>query len=203
VITATQMLRSMVENPRPTRAEAADVANAVLDGTDGLMLSDETAMGNYPVEAVRVLDRIAGEVEKHQETGSFVDEAAPDSTSTTESAVGRAACTMAEELHAQAIVAATSSGSTARLISRFRPRRPVLGLTPNPRTVRQLTLSWGVIPVLVEPFTETDEIFDLAGSWAREHGFAQPGQCLVVTAGVPVGQPGTTNLLKIIEIENT
>jgi pyruvate kinase len=201
VITATQMLRSMIESPRPTRAEAADVANAVLDGTDGLMLSDETAVGNYPVEAVNVLDRIAGNVEKHQEKGSFVDEAASDTTSTTESAVGRAACTMAEELHASAIVAATSSGSTARLISRFRPRRPVLGLTPSPRTERQLTLSWGVIPALVEPFTETDAIFDLAGSWAREHGFARPGQRLVVTAGVPVGQPGMTNLLKVIEIE--
>ena len=111
-------------------------------------------------------------------------------------------CTMAEELHAQAIVAATSSGSTARLISRFCPRRPVLGLTPNPRTERQLTLSWGVIFALVNPFTETDDIFDLAGSWAQEHGFARPGQRLVVTAGVPVGQPGMTNLLKITEIEN-
>ena len=111
-------------------------------------------------------------------------------------------CTMAEELHAQAIVAATSSGSTARLISRFRPRRPVLGLTTNPRTERQLTLSWGVIPALVEPFTESEKIFDLAGSWAQEHGFARPGQRLVVTAGVPVGQPGVTNLLKITEIKN-
>ncbi len=202
VITATQMLRSMIESPRPTRAEAADVANAVLDGTDGLMLSDETAVGIYPVEAVHVLDRIAGEVEKHQEKGFFVDEATSDALPATASAIGRAACSMAEELHAQAIVAATSSGSTARLISRFRPKHPVLGLTPNPRTERQLTLSWGVIPALVEPFAETEKIFDLAGSWAVKHGFVRAGQRLVVTAGVPVGQPGMTNLLKIIEIEN-
>jgi pyruvate kinase len=202
VITATQMLRSMIESPRPTRAEAADVANAVLDGTDALMLSDETAVGDHPIEAVNVLDRIAREVERHANMESFVNEAASNATSATASAIGRAACTMAEELHAQVIVAATSSGSTARLISRFRPRRPVLGLTPNPPTERQLTLSWGVIPALVEPFTETEKIFDLAGSWAQEHGFARPGQRLVVTAGVPVGQPGMTNLLKIIEIEN-
>jgi pyruvate kinase len=201
VITATQMLRSMMDSPRPTRAEAADVANAVLDGTDALMLSDETAMGAYPVEAVRVLDRIAGEVERHSEVRSFADEATSDALPATASAIGRAACTMAEELHAQAIVAATSSGSTARLVARFRPRRPVLALTPNPRTERQLTLSWGVIPALVEPFTETEKIFDLAGSWALEHGFARPGQRLVVTAGVPVGQPGMTNLLKVMEIE--
>ncbi len=201
VITATQMLRSMMESPRPTRAEVADVANAVLDGTDALMLSDETAVGDYPVEAVRVLDRIAGEVEKHLEKGSFVDEAASDALPATASAIGHAAYAMAEELHAQAIVAATSSGSTARLISRSRPRRPVLGLTPNPRTERQLTLSWGVIPALVEPFTETEKIFGLAGSWAQEHGFARSGQRLVVTAGVPVAQPGMTNLLKVIEIE--
>ncbi len=202
VITATQMLRSMIESPRPTRAEVADVANAILDGTDALMLSDETAVGDYPVEAVHVLDRIAGEVEKHQEKGSFVVETIFDALPATASAMSRAACSMAEELHAQAIVAATSSGSTARLISRFRPRRPVLGLTPNPRTERQLTLSWGVTPALVEPFTETEKIFDLAGSWAQEHGYARPGQRLVVTAGVPVGRPGMTNLLKIIEIEN-
>ena len=130
-----------------------------------------------------------------------MDEAASDALHAIASAVGRAACTMAEELHAQAIVAATSSGSTARLISRFRPRRPVLGLTPNPQTERQLTLSWGVIPALVEPFTETEKIFNLAGSWARERGFARSGQRLVVTAGVPVAQPGMTNLLKVIEIE--
>jgi pyruvate kinase len=201
VITATQMLRSMINSPRPTRAEAADVANAVLDGTDALMLSDETAVGDYPIEAVNVLDRIACQVERHLGEGPFMDEIISDDLPAAASVIGRAACSMSEELHAQAIVAGTSSGSTARLISRFRPRRPVLGLTPNPRTERQLTLSWGVIPVLVDPFTETDAIFELAGSWGVEHGFVRPGQCLVVTAGVPVGQPGTTNLIKIIEIE--
>jgi pyruvate kinase len=202
VITATQMLRSMISSPRPTRAEVADVANAILDGTDALMLSEETATGAYPVGAVNVLDRIAREVERHSEARSFVDEAISDAMPSTESAIGRAACSMAEEVHAQAIVAATSSGNTARLISRFRPRRPVFGLTPHVQTERQLTLSWGVIPALVDPFTETDAIFDLAESWASKHGFVQAGQRLVVTAGVPIGQPGMTNLLKMIEIEN-
>jgi pyruvate kinase len=201
VITATQMLRSMISSPRPTRAEVADVANAILDGTDALMLSEETATGAYPVGAVNVLDRIAREVERHSEARSFVDEAISDGMPATESAIGRAACSMAEEVHAQAIVAGTSSGSTARLISRFRPRRPVLGLTPYVQTERQLTLSWGVIPALVDTFRETDEMFELAGSWALKHGFARPGQRLVVTAGVPVAQPGMTNLIKIIEIK--
>jgi pyruvate kinase len=201
VITATQMLRSMINSPRPTRAEAADVANAILDGTDALMLSDETAVGDYPVEAVNVLDRIASKVEGQLEEGSFLDKPLSDPLPASEAAIGRAAFTMAEELHAQAIVAGTSSGSTARLISRFRPRCPVLGLTPNLRTQRQLALSWGVIPALVNTFRETDEMFELAGSWAVKHGFARPGQRLVVTAGVPVATPGMTNLIKIIEIE--
>jgi pyruvate kinase len=201
VITATQMLRSMINDPRPTRAEAADVANAILDGTDALMLSDETAVGNYPVEAVNVLNRIASKVEGQLEVGAFVVKPLSDLLPATETAIGRAAFTMAEDLHAQAIVAGTSSGSTARLISRFRPRCPVLGLTPNPRTLRQLTLSWGVVPTLVNTFTETDEMFELAGSWAVKHGFVRPGQRLVVTAGVPLSQPGMTNLLKVIEID--
>jgi pyruvate kinase len=164
------------------------------------MLSDETAIGDHPVEAVRVLDRIAREVERHLEVQPVVDETIPGSLPSSVLAIGRAACAMAEELHAQAIVAGTTSGSTARLISRFRPRGPVLGLTPNLQTERQLTLSWGVIPALVDPFTETDNVFELAGLWALKHGFAGPGDRLIVTAGAPIGEPGTTNLLRVIEI---
>lgn len=200
VITATQMLRSMINNPRPTRAEAADVANAVLDGTDAVMLSEETAMGVYPTEAVRALDRIARATERHLTARPFADTLLPDQLLRTESAIGRSACFLAEDLMASAIVAGTSSGSTVRQVAQFRPACPVLGLTPNRGTERQLTLSWGVIPGLVDPFEETDDIFDLARSWALKHHVVQPGDRLIVTAGVPVGKPGTTNLLRVMEI---
>ncbi|MDZ7699967.1 MAG: pyruvate kinase [Deltaproteobacteria bacterium] len=201
VITATQMLRSMIESPRPTRAEAADVANAILDGTDALMLSDETAIGGYPVTAVSILDRIARATERHLHEGGFFSEIISKTLPMTASAIGRSACFLAEDLQATAIVAATSSGSTARMVAQFRPKCPVLGLTPNRHTERQLTLSWGVQPARVAPFTDTDEIFDLAQSWAMENNIAGAGDRLVVTAGTPVGTPGTTNLIKVMEIE--
>ena len=201
VITATQMLRSMIDNPRPTRAEATDVANAIIDGTDALMLSDETATGEYPVAAVGMLDRIARATERHLHEGSYFSEVTPDPQVTTASAIGRSACLLAGDLRASAIVAGTASGSTARIVSRFRPACPVLGLTPSRQTQRQLTLSWGVDPAMVAPFSTTEEIFDLAEAWSLEHEIAESGDRLVVTAGVPVGTPGTTNLLKVIEVE--
>jgi pyruvate kinase len=200
VITATQMLRSMIDSPRPTRAEATDVANAILDGTDALMLSDETALGAYPAEAAKTLDRISRATEKHLYAQSFQNGPASRPTPTTASAISRSACFLAEDLKAATIVAATSSGSTARLVARFRPECPVLGLTPSPKTQRQLTLTWGVIPALVAPFSDTDEIFDLAKQYVLENGLGIKGDRLIVTAGVPVGTPGTTNLLKVIEI---
>ena len=200
VITATQMLRSMIDNPRPTRAEATDVANAILDGTDAVMLSDETAIGEYPVGAVRILDRIARVTERHLHERAFFTEVLSDPLPTVASAIGRSACLLAEDLRASAIAAGTSSGSTARLVARFRPACPVLGLTPNRQTERQLTLSWGVEPALVAPFTNTDEIFDLAELWAQEHDMVASGDRLIVTAGAPVGTPGSTNLIKVIEI---
>ena len=200
VITATQMLRSMVNSPRPTRAEATDVANAILDGTDAVMLSEETAMGNYPIEAVHILDRIARVTEAHLDQRLFVSEAMSDRLPMTASSISRAACQMAEDLGAAAIVAGTSSGSTARLVARFRPSCPVVGLTPNQQTERQLTLSWGVIPASVTSFTDTERMFAVARSWVMEHGVAASGDRLIVTAGVPVGVPGSTNLLKVIEL---
>ena len=201
VITATQMLRSMINSPRPTRAEATDVANAILDGTDALMLSEETAVGDYPIEAVQILDRIARATEAHMQTHYGGDKPVFDHLGMTESAISRSACFLAEDLNAASIIAATSSGSTARLVARYRPPTPVLALTPNQQTQRHLTLSWGVTPVLVTPFSDADEIFDLARRWTTEHNLAKPGDRLIVTAGVPVGTPGTTNLLKVIEIE--
>jgi pyruvate kinase len=201
VITATQMLRSMMDNPRPSRAEATDVANAILDGTDALMLSDETAMGEYPVESVRILHRIARATEPHLREFSSIDEPVRTSSGSTESAIGRAASSMAAELDSPAIIAATSSGSTARLVARYRPACPVLALTPNPLTQRQLTISWGIISALVQPFRDADEIFTSARLWALENITVRKDDRLIVTAGVPVGKAGTTNLLKVLKID--
>jgi pyruvate kinase len=201
VITATQMLRSMINSPRPTRAEATDVANAILDGTDALMLSEETAMGAYPIEAVRVLGRISRATEAHLNEQYFAYKNTLEPSSTTASAIGRSACLMADDLKAAAIVAGTSSGSTARLVAMYRPSCPVIGLTPDDKTERQLNLSWGVVPGLVAPFSNTDEIFDLARSWALAHDFVHSGDRMIVTAGVPVGKPGTTNVLRAMDVE--
>ncbi len=201
VITATQMLGSMIESPRPTRAEATDVANAILDGTDALMLSDETAMGAYPVEAVSTLDRIARTTEPYLDERVFLEEKVSGMLQTASAGISRAACLLALDLKAAAIVAATSSGSTARLVSRFRPCSPVMALTNNISTQRQLSLSWGVIPHRVNLFVDTDQMFSSARSWATEKGVAEPGDFIVITAGVPVGVTGTTNLLKVMEIK--
>jgi pyruvate kinase len=200
VITATQMLASMMANPRPTRAEAADVANAILDGTDALMLSDETAVGAYPIQAVSVLDRIARTVEGHIDEAALMQESTPDSLPATAAGISRAACLLARELRAAAIVASTSSGSTARLVSRFRPHRPILGLTESLQTLRQLTLSWGVVPDWVTSVSHTDQIFEAAKALVLERKVAHHGERLVITAGVPVGVSGTTNLIKVMEL---
>jgi pyruvate kinase len=200
VITATQMLGSMVENPRPTRAEATDVANAILDGTDALMLSDETAMGAYPVEAVSTLDRIARSTEPYLEEHTYLEEEFSEMLHTVPAGISRGACRLALDLNASAIVATSSSGNTARLVSRFRPSVPVIALTDHLETQRQLALSWGVMTNLINSFGDTDQMFAAARSWALGNGLVKPGDCLIITAGVPVGVSGTTNLLKVIEI---
>lgn len=200
VITATQMLASMMANPRPTRAEATDVANAILDGTDALMLSDETAVGEYPIQAVSVLDRIARTVEGEIDETAMMQEVSSDSLPATAAGISRAACLLARDLRAAAIVASTSSGSTARLVSRFRPHRPILGLSESLQTLRQLTLSWGVIPDWARSVSHTDQIFEAAKTLVMERNMAQRGDRLVITAGVPVGVTGTTNLIKVMEL---
>ncbi len=200
VITATQMLTSMMENPRPTRAEATDVANAVLDGTDALMLSDETAIGNYPVDAVAVLDRIARSTEPYLDERAYLGEQVSAFLHTPPAAISRAACWLAQDLASSAIVASTSSGYTARLVARFRPSAPIMALTDRIETQRMLSLTWGVIPHFMSSFVDTDQMFASARAWAVEQGIAGPGDCLVITAGVPVGTSGTTNLLKVVEI---
>ncbi len=203
VITATQMLASMLENPRPTRAEATDVANAILDGTDALMLSDETAMGAYPVEAASTLGRIAMSTEPYVNERAFLEEETSEMLHTIPAGISRAACELALDLKAAAIFATSSSGSTARLVARFRPSASVMALTDRIVTLRQLSLSWGVIPHLVSSFIDTDQMFALARSSAMEKEVVKPGDCIVITAGVPVGVTGTTNLLKVVEIKSS
>jgi len=214
VITATQMLESMIHAPRPTRAEASDVANAILDGTDAVMLSAETAVGAYPLEAVQAMDRIAREMEsQRQGRGATIDAAlgrrsssdgalfhhrAPQSGPIrTEDAIAVAVCAAAEMLSAPLIVCFTSSGFTARKVATCRPTVPVFACTPEPETFRQLALVWGVTPALTEHSTNYDSMLAVARQQILERGLAQPGERLVVTAGVPFDMPGTTNLLKV------
>ncbi len=201
VITATQMLRSMVDSPRPLRAEASDVANAVLDGTDAVMLSEETAVGRYPDEAVATLDRITRAAEPALVESAYADEPRSDLLPVTAAALSRAAARLAHDVAAAVIVASTSSGGTARLVARFRPPQPVLGLTTSAAVARQLTLSWGVVPVVVDRLENTDTMFESARRHAVELGMAGPGDRVVVTAGLPLNVPGTTNLLKVMELE--
>lgn len=200
VITATQMLGSMLERPRPTRAEATDVANAILDGTDALMLSEETAMGQYPVEAVATLDRIARATEPYMEERTYLEEQISAMLHTIPAGISRAACLLALDLKAAAIVATSSSGNTARLVARFRPSAPIMALTDHIETQRQLSLTWGVMPHLVAAFIDTDQMFSTARSLAMEKAVVEAGDSIVITAGVPVGMSGTTNLLKVMEI---
>ncbi|MCR1899160.1 pyruvate kinase [Irregularibacter muris] len=196
VITATQMLDSMIRNPRPTRAEVTDVANAIFDGTDAIMLSGETAAGKFPVEAVRTMDRIARKTENSLNYKEMLKTLDPAEISVTDS-ISHATCTTAQELGASAIITATASGHTARMVSKYRPESPILAFTPDAKVVRRLTLVWGVYPVLIQDFTSTDELFDHSVHRALEEGLVQWGDLVVITAGIPLGIKGTTNLIKV------
>ena len=200
VITATQMLRSMTDNPRPTRAEAADVANAILDGTDALMLSDETAVGDYPLESVATLDRIARATEPHLDETNFLREDPSELVPSSEAAFSRAAGWLAKDIQPLAIVASTFSGATARLLSRLRPAFPIVGLTPELTTCRQLSLSWGVVPALIAEYDGLGPMFDLARGWFLGSNLGRPGDRIIIIAGVPVNQPGNTNLLRVLKL---
>ncbi|EOH79636.1 pyruvate kinase [Enterococcus malodoratus] len=196
VITATQMLESMQENPRPTRAEASDVANAVFDGTDATMLSGESANGKYPVEAVGTMARIDMEAESAlSELGSFqINEF--DKSNVTET-IGLSVARAAKNLGVKTIVAATESGHTARMISKYRPDADILAVTFDENTKRSLMVNWGVYPTVAEKPTTTDDMFDLAAQKAVDLGFAKEGDLILITAGVPVGERGTTNVMKV------
>ncbi len=199
VITATQMLRSMVENPRPTRAEVTDVANAVLDGTDALMLSEETAVGNYPEEAVRTMAKIAQETERPSPPGERTGRnvfANGDPMSPAE-AVAMAACALAEKVRAALLITFTNSGSTARLVSKYRPPCPILAPTPLEETFRQLALVRGAVPVRSGRLKSTDGLIARAFRAALESGLARRGDTVVITAGVPPGIAGRTNMIKV------
>ncbi len=201
VITATQMLRSMVDNPRPTRAEVTDVANAVLDGTDALMLSEETAIGKYPVETVRTMVQIALDAESGFPFEFWTQRFQQRPQKVVPEAVSSSACRLAEQIHAAVIITCTQSGSTARMVSKFRPRSPILAVTPERRTFRRLSLNWGVTAALIDDIRDTDQMIAHALEMAEESGFAKTGDKVVITAGGPVGVPGTTNLIKAEEIE--
>jgi pyruvate kinase len=196
VITATQMLESMMQNPRPTRAEAADVANAILDGTDAVMLSGETAAGLFPVEAVRTMSRIARRAEaEFYKDADFVRRLAPPN-STTQS-VARATANIACEINADAILCATSSGSTARAVAQYRPRIPIVAVTTERATYNRLALTWGVTPLLVRTAATTDELLESTIAAALLAKMIKQGDTVVLTAGVIVNQAGTTNLVKV------
>ena len=197
VITATQMLGSMVDSPRPTRAEVTDVANAVLDGTDALMLSEETAIGKYPIETVDTMAKIAEEAESIFPFDNWGRWTRADGVDDLPEAVARAACKLAEESNAAAIVTFTQSGSTARLVAKCRPHTPILASTPNELTYRHLAIVWGVVPFLSEAMAYTDEMIDEALGAALRSGLVKSGQNVVITAGVPVGEVGNTNLVKV------
>jgi pyruvate kinase len=202
VITATQMLESMTQNPRPTRAEVTDVANAILDGTDCVMLSGETAVGKFPVETVRMMNEIACNAESTLEHSGIFRARMDEERHTVTDAISAAAVVVAQRLDASAILAATSSGSTARMISRYRPKTPIIGVTTRPETYRRLSLSWGVIPILA-PMQETiEDTLDTSFNAARDAGLVQPGDTVVLTGGLPVGEPGHTNLIRVATVES-
>jgi len=196
VVTATQMLETMVENPRPTRAEVSDVANAVFDGTDAVMLSGETAVGRFPQEAVRVMADVVSRAEAGLDFAARSDRASAWSCQTTADGISQAACALASDIGARAIITATGSGYTALMVSRQRPAAPVVAVTPDVATLRRLTLVWGLHPLLAPRGRNTDELIVSTISAARKAGYVRAGDRVVVTAGVPPG-PGNTNLIKV------
>ena len=196
VITATQMLESMIEHSTPTRAEVSDVANAIYDGTDAVMLSAETSMGKYPVEAVRFMTRIAGETEASLRSKGY-QEPPHNAEPTNAEILADAAYHAARDSGAAAIVVFTSTGSSARLVSRYRPPVSIFAITPHDTTARQLSVNYGVVPILAPDVSNTDEMLAQMDRVMVEGGYLRPNELVVFVAGQPVGRPGTTNLMKL------
>lgn len=197
VITATQMLDSMQRNPRPTRAEASDVANAIIDGTDAIMLSGETAAGLYPVESVRTMNKIAEYTENSLDYRSIVATRSKEKGTTMTEALSQAVAYTSINLGVKAVLAPTSSGTTARMIAKYRPGVPIIGITNHRSTAQRLTLVWGVTPIITPRVTTTDEILELSVDESLKHNYVDHGDVVIITAGVPVGEAGTTNLMKV------
>jgi len=201
VITATQMLDSMIRNPRPTRAEVSDVANAIFDGTDAVMLSGETAVGLYPFDTVRMMAKIATHTEGSLDYGSILDEKTRlDTGQSITGAVGQATCDIAHDLGCAAILTASATGRTARVVSRYRPRAPIICATNLPETYQRLALVWGVHPVIVEMADDSDSMMQASIDAAEQTGLVKNDDVVVLTGGVPVGRPGSTNFIKIHRI---
>jgi pyruvate kinase len=203
VIVATQMLDSMVAAPTPTRAEASDVATAIYDGADAVMLSAESAAGRYPREAVEMMDRIIRSTEQHKLYRSLIDASSPDAEQTAPHAVAAAAADLADAIHAPVVVAFTSSGTTASRIARKRPPVPILAVTPDERVSRRLCLLWGAHSVLSEDVHSYEEMVERAAATAISEEFAAPADQIVVVAGVPFGQAGTTNNLRVVQLSRS
>ena len=202
IVTATQMLDSMMVNPRPTRAEISDVANAIYDGTSAIMLSGETAAGAYPVEALKTMSAIAERTENevHYRDNRLVD--AGNGQISVSDATAHAACLTAKDVNASAIVTVSESGNTARLLSKYRPAQPIIACVMNEQVQRQLAISWGITPLMMALAHSTDELIEMSTNLAKENGYLHDGELAVVTAGVPVGVSGTTNMIKIHMIGN-
>lgn len=197
VITATQMLDSMQRNPRPTRAEASDVANAIFDGTDAIMLSGETAAGQYPVEAVKTMNNIAYRAESALDHKEILSKRIKNTEHNITDAIGQSVAHTALNLDVNAIITPTESGHTARMISKYRPKAPIVAVAANEHVLRQLALVWGVYPRLSQEATSTDEMLDFAVETSLNSGLVKHGDLVVITAGVPIGESGATNLMKI------
>ena len=200
VVTATQMLDSMIKNPRPTRAEVADVANAIYDGTTAIMLSGESAAGLYPVEAVKTMSQIAERAEQDIDYNSRMKRREHIDSFDVTTAISHATCTTAMDLKVAAIITVTISGFTAGMISRYKPSCPIIACSVSPRICRQLSLSWGVTPIWIARESTAEDLFDEAVRAAEEAGYIKKGDKVVLTAGVPLGVSGRTNMLRVVEV---
>ncbi|OQX56785.1 MAG: pyruvate kinase [Thermotoga sp. 4484_232] len=202
-ITATQILESMVNNPRPTRAEITDIANAILDGTDALMLSDETAVGKYPIPCIKVMDCVARKAEESLEFYRHISLDWLRSFSTVydiSDAISHACWQLSEDLGVKLIITSTSSGSTARRVARFRPKSLIVATTPFEKTYHRLSLVWGVLPLIIDEVKTTDDLIEKSLKKVKERKLAEEGDVAIVTAGIPPGKPGTTNMVKVQKV---
>jgi len=197
VITATQMLDSMIRNPRPTRAEASDIANAIFDGTDAVMLSGESASGKYPVEAAKTMARIAQAAEAQLDYDSILNEKKENHIQNVPNAISLATCTTAAELNASAIITATQSGHSARMVSKYRPACPIIAVTPSAKVARGLALNWGVFPIRAPKMNSTDELIEKSVAISLHTGYVKKGDLVVIAAGIPVSMAGSTNMMKV------